>query len=161
MAEVSMMAAAAPTLPDSGAALAHFKRAYDGAHANPVFRPSAAILDDPTTRLAELQGFSELEGLDPDDHEVVATAGCEQASLEQAQATQLAPQEYALSSHLAAIESLLDGACDQEDVPELPVILQPHLLLGDHESANDHEVLACHGVVRASPHRENAPDCGA
>lgn len=143
----------ASALPEGGADLLAFKRQASEARdlhadaigdANPFGVANPGILDDPLERIAELEGFDELDG-DGDDHQRDALQHVHEASRVRAAFVQLRPDEAELEPYLAAVQHELDA--EQAIEPELPVTLLPHLLLGDQFSAWDAERLVALGVT--------------
>lgn len=100
-------------------------------------------MDDPASRLRELEGFEELAG-EPDEDEMAAVAGAAEMSLEHARMASLGDDEAALRPYAAAIDRIL---FDPPNDHALPVIILPHLLLGDACAAHDVEKLRALGVT--------------
>ena len=115
-----------------------------------TFRANAAILDDPSTRLAELDGFDELQDQQPDESEREAVLQALQVSTQIGRMSQLQPNEAALAPYLAAAEKILAAGLPTNapvDEVELPVAIVPHLLLGDRSAAADGDALKAAGVT--------------
>lgn len=131
-------------LPATGEALVTFKRS-NLAPAEGFGRANVAhCLDDPMTRLAELDGFSDISSNnDPDGHEAIATRGAVEASLEYQRCTTLGTDDdLDMRPWLAALESILESSSAQACDPLLPVEVTQYLLLGDKYSAWDAGSLA-------------------
>ena len=134
-------------LPASGDALVAFKRAIQIPEEG--FGRANVALDDPVTRLAELDGFSAIsDDDDPDGHQAIALRAAANASLEYQRCTTLgAEDELGLRPWLAAFESVLESSSALVCEPELPVTITPGLLLGDKYSAWDADTLVRLGVT--------------
>ena len=124
------------SLPENGSALLAFKVQH---HAPSHLRWQAGVvLDDPTSRLAELDGFSDCEA---NCHKVQAVAAAAAAS--SALHTAVTPDDYLLPWH-TKLQQMLDSHVDE---PELPVRILPHLLLSSHDEAINVDLLRCKGVT--------------
>ena len=117
------------SLPTDGAALLRFKQQTEPP-ADLAFGRAGVALDDPAERLAELEGFDELPPADADELQAAAAATEAAAAL----AAAVEPPEE-LRPWFEAMQNILD--VEVEDIPELPVQVSTHMLLGDGESAAD------------------------
>ena len=139
-----------PELPETGDALLQFKQ-LNAVPSTFQARNSAAILDDPLTRLSELDDFAEPDeghAQQPDEHEAAATRAAAIATLEHQRCSKLQPDEAALAPWLEAMATILDGHPKDADEPELPVQIAPGVLLGDKFCAWDaSKLMETHGVT--------------
>lgn len=145
-------------LPEAGSDLLSFKRqASERRSATDVEAfgggGNAAILDDPAQRLAEFDGFEELVD-DVSEDERLAVLQVVDASLVRTKLANLTSEESELAPYLAAMQHILHQDVQE---PELPVIVLPHLLLGDYGAARDAEKLQSLGVT----HVVNCADASA
>lgn len=141
------------SLPCDGNALAAFK-ASNLPPENQRWR-AAVVLDDPDARLAELEGFSELDQAEAGDNpnEAIARQAAHTRSVELRAACtpddELAPY-FERSTVLLASRSA--------EPPDLPVTVAPNLLLGDADAAADVAALAERGVTHVLNASDEAPE---
>ena len=149
---------ASEKLPITGDALLAFKKQ----HQPPLniqrgFGNTTSILDDPLSRLAELDGFSETGDRNHDEHETAAVVSATLATLVFNNCSRLGSHETELRPFLSAMERILERHPESADYsePDLPVTIMPGLLLlGDKFAAWDLELLAAHRIT----HILNAAD---
>ena len=125
-------------LPSDGAALLAFKRSNE-APTDARWGKAGVALDDPLTRLAELDSFSEV-AYEPEDERAAQAAAEASEALASAVAV-----DASLRPWHGAMVAILDTGAEEE--PVLPVRVSTQLLLGDQHSAADVDSLLTAGVT--------------